>query len=117
MNIRARSGLRFAIASALLVGAYALAEAKSLPQPPIPPAEHSSAGCGPEEIVLGSLSKKYNEAVTWRGSNGDIEMVITQSPKGKTWTLLGVTDGPDGAVACMLDAGKDATDGPDGYVV
>jgi hypothetical protein len=115
MNIRSRAALRAAIASILLVGAYALAEAKTLPTPPVPPA--ADASCGPEDIVLGALAKKYNESVTWRGMSGALEMVITMAPKGKTWTMLGVMDGPKGSIACMLNSGEDATSGPDGMIV
>jgi hypothetical protein len=64
--------------------------------------------CGPAEILLRQFSEIHKERPVWEGTvhseTGPVEVILLQGDKN-TWTLFAI----QGATACILASGKDAT--------
>jgi hypothetical protein len=64
--------------------------------------------CGPAEILLRQFSEVHKERPVWEGTvhseTGPVEVILLQGDKN-TWTLFAI----QGATACILASGKDAT--------
>jgi hypothetical protein len=68
--------------------------------------------CGPAEILLRQFSEIHKERPVWEGTvhseTGPVEVILLQGDKN-TWTLFSIQGSIQGAVACVIATGKDAT--------
>lgn len=71
----------------------------------IPAAAAAQTQCGPREVVIEHLGKKFQEFTSGIGINNSGGLVeLLTSSKGKTWTLIVTT--PQG-MSCLVSAGED----------